>query len=90
MQPNHVLLNTYAPSSGIFDHQDGPVYEPIACILSLNSPAIMHFKPKLPQGEKELTSMLSYYTEWKCQKNVGFSFTNNRSSKQWKTTRQGW
>jgi alkylated DNA repair protein alkB family protein 6 len=31
--PNHVLINEYESKQGIMPHKDGPVYEPIVCIL---------------------------------------------------------
>jgi hypothetical protein len=32
--------------AGIFPHEDGPLYSPAVCILSLGSPAVMRFTPK--------------------------------------------
>ncbi|CAL5225806.1 g8583 [Coccomyxa viridis] len=49
-QPNHVLLNAYKPGQGIMPHQDGPLYHPGVCILSMGSPTVMHFTRKCPQG----------------------------------------
>ena len=34
--PNHVLLNEYTNGKGISPHQDGPLYDSNAIILSLN------------------------------------------------------
>ena len=48
--PNHVLLNAYSYGGGIYDHQDGPIYFPAACILSTGGPAVINFKRKLPEG----------------------------------------
>lgn len=31
--PNHVLINEYESQQGIMAHKDGPVYEPVVCIL---------------------------------------------------------
>lgn len=45
--PNQVLLNEYAGGKGINPHNDGPLYEPIAVIISLASRALLHFL-KLP------------------------------------------
>lgn len=42
-QPNHVLINHYAPGQGIDPHVDGPVYYPIAAIISLQSSLVMDF-----------------------------------------------
>ena len=50
--PNHVLLNAYSPGEGIQSHQDGPIYHPGVCILSLGASAVMHFYEKLPDGER--------------------------------------
>ena len=47
-EPNHVLLNAYMPGQGIMAHQDGPLYHPGACIVSLSSPTVMHFTRKGP------------------------------------------
>lgn len=43
---NHVLLNVYDPGQGILPHEDGPVYHPGVAILSLGSPAVIHFRRK--------------------------------------------
>lgn len=48
--PNHVLLNAYYNGSGIYDHQDGPIYLPAACILSTGAHTVINFKKKLPEG----------------------------------------
>ncbi|GAB4816066.1 hypothetical protein N2152v2_003112 [Parachlorella kessleri] len=40
---NHVLVNAYLPGEGIMPHEDGPLYHPAVCILSLGSPAILRF-----------------------------------------------
>jgi alkylated DNA repair protein alkB family protein 6 len=42
---NHILVNEYLPGQGIMPHQDGPLYHPVVAILSLGSPALMHFTP---------------------------------------------
>jgi len=44
-KPNHVLVNKYEPGQGILTHKDGPVAFPATAILSLGSPAVMHFQP---------------------------------------------
>lgn len=41
---NHVLLNEYERGQGIGPHADGPLYRPLACVISLGGPAIMTFK----------------------------------------------
>ncbi|KAL0479800.1 hypothetical protein AKO1_007452 [Acrasis kona] len=48
--PNHVLINEYESQQGIMAHKDGPVYEPIVCILSLESGIIISFRK---EDEKE-------------------------------------
>eukprot|EP00879_Flechtneria_rotunda_P027074 GHRR01028939.1.p2 GENE.GHRR01028939.1~~GHRR01028939.1.p2 ORF type:complete len:111 (+),score=17.63 GHRR01028939.1:1298-1630(+) len=35
-------------------HQDGPLYQPVVCILSLGSPAVLRFWRKQPEGEPAL------------------------------------
>ena len=44
--PNHVLLNEYTNGKGISPHQDGPLYDSNAIILSLNSSARIDFLTK--------------------------------------------
>ncbi|EIE18199.1 hypothetical protein COCSUDRAFT_54973 [Coccomyxa subellipsoidea C-169] len=46
LEANHVLLNAYRPGEGIMPHQDGPLYHPGVCILSLAAPAVMRFSRK--------------------------------------------
>ena len=41
--PNHVLINSYNRGQGIAPHQDGPLYEPLVAILSLDGPALLQF-----------------------------------------------
>eukprot|EP01102_Stenamoeba_stenopodia_P009707 TRINITY_DN2871_c0_g1_i1.p1 TRINITY_DN2871_c0_g1~~TRINITY_DN2871_c0_g1_i1.p1 ORF type:complete len:161 (+),score=36.72 TRINITY_DN2871_c0_g1_i1:360-842(+) len=43
--PNHILVNEYQPGQGIMPHEDGPLYVPNVAILSLNSHAVMRFRP---------------------------------------------
>mmetsp|Transcript_28745 Transcript_28745/g.80933 ORF Transcript_28745/g.80933 Transcript_28745/m.80933 type:complete len:236 (-) Transcript_28745:383-1090(-) len=52
-EPNHVLINSYQPGEGIMPHEDGPLYHPGVCILSLGAPAVVHFfeKPGHSTGE---------------------------------------
>lgn len=47
--PNQVLLNEYCGGQGINPHNDGPLYEPIAVIISLASSTLLHFL-RLPTG----------------------------------------
>lgn len=42
-RPNHVLVNRYQPGQGISAHVDGPAYSPVAAIVSLRAPIVMHF-----------------------------------------------
>ena len=58
--PNHVLLNAYGPGQGIMPHQDGPLYHPGVCILSLSSPTVMHFTRKGMQGGERLTRQTNH------------------------------
>ena len=51
--PNHVLLNAYLPGQGILPHQDGPLYHPGVCIVSLGAPAVMRFTRKRGAEEGE-------------------------------------
>lgn len=44
--PNHVLINAYRPGEGIMPHEDGPMYWPGVCILSLAAPAVIRFRRK--------------------------------------------
>eukprot|EP01051_Picozoa_sp_SAG22_P018678 SAG22_NODE_3215_length_1852_cov_1.387336_2_plen_262_part_00 len=59
--PNQVLLNEYdvataagaaggggGAGGGIAPHNDGPLFEPVAAILTLGSPAVLHFWPRPP------------------------------------------
>jgi len=46
-RPNHVLLNRYEPGQGIMAHKDGLLYHPQVAIISLGSPAVMHFFERL-------------------------------------------
>ena len=45
LPPNHVLINSYNRGQGIAPHQDGPLYEPLVAILSLDGPALLQFWP---------------------------------------------
>ena len=51
LMPNSVALNEYTRQEGIAPHSDGPIYAPRVAILSLFSPAVLHFygrQPELP------------------------------------------
>ncbi|BDA47812.1 Alpha-ketoglutarate-dependent dioxygenase alkB homolog 6 [Coccomyxa sp. Obi] len=54
-EANHVLLNAYRPGEGIMPHQDGPLYHPGVCILSLAAPAVMRFTRKRSATDNEPT-----------------------------------
>lgn len=47
LAPNHVLVNEYQPGEGIMHHTDGPLYLDNVIIISLDSAALMTFRPKL-------------------------------------------
>mmetsp|Transcript_568 Transcript_568/g.964 ORF Transcript_568/g.964 Transcript_568/m.964 type:complete len:269 (-) Transcript_568:62-868(-) len=49
--PNHVLINEYQPGEGIMHHTDGPLYLDKVVIISLGSPAVMSFRPRLKAEE---------------------------------------
>ncbi|KAI0830326.1 hypothetical protein BC628DRAFT_998536 [Trametes gibbosa] len=45
-QPNHILMNEYAPGQGIMmiqPHEDGPAYHPVVATLSLSSHTVFHY-----------------------------------------------
>lgn len=42
--PDQVLLNRYLPGQGIEFHNDGPLYEPIAAILSFGADDVIRFR----------------------------------------------
>lgn len=44
---NSVRINAYTPGQGIYPHCDGPVYYPKVGILSMGSPCLFHFYPKV-------------------------------------------
>jgi len=47
LTPNHVLINQYEANGGIFHHTDGPLYYNKVGIISLGSPTIMTFRPRI-------------------------------------------
>jgi alkylated DNA repair protein alkB family protein 6 len=51
MRPTNILINQYEADQGIMHHTDGPSYENKVSIISLESPLIMTFKPKLSTEE---------------------------------------
>ncbi|KAH9851290.1 hypothetical protein C2E23DRAFT_251443 [Lenzites betulinus] len=42
-QPNHIIMNEYAPGQGIMPHEDGPAYHPAVATLSLGSHTVFHY-----------------------------------------------
>ena len=44
---NSVRINGYEPGQGIHPHMDGPVYFPRAAIISLGSPCVFDFYPRM-------------------------------------------
>lgn len=68
---NHILVNEYLKPNGILGHEDGPQYEPIVSIVSLEGPVMLQFESKawrrakgeaaasahLEKSEERLTSL---------------------------------
>ncbi|KAI0772343.1 hypothetical protein BD413DRAFT_612513 [Trametes elegans] len=42
-QPNHIIMNEYAPGQGIMPHEDGSAYHPVVATLSLGSHTVFHY-----------------------------------------------
>ncbi|KAH9886714.1 hypothetical protein C8Q73DRAFT_768982 [Cubamyces lactineus] len=42
-QPNHIIMNEYAPGQGIMPHEDGPAYHPVVATLSLGSHTVFNY-----------------------------------------------
>ncbi|KAI0742945.1 hypothetical protein C8Q80DRAFT_1273523 [Daedaleopsis nitida] len=42
-QPNHIIMNEYAPGQGIMPHEDGPAYHPVVATLSLGAHTVFHY-----------------------------------------------
>ncbi|CAD7700562.1 unnamed protein product [Ostreobium quekettii] len=58
--PNHVLVNAYMPGQGILAHEDGPVYHPGVCILSLGASTVLNFwRKEAPGGSRSLDPEMS-------------------------------
>lgn len=55
-KPNQALVNEYDAGSGIDFHHDGPNFEPTAAIVSLLSPAVIHFSS--PEADRIVHSVL--------------------------------
>jgi len=48
--PNHILINRYAPSEGILGHTDGPAYQSCTATISLGEgDALLQFAPRNPE-----------------------------------------
>ena len=73
--PNHVLLNAYNDGGGIYDHQDGPIYSPKACILSIGGSTVIEFRRRLPEGESRLTKTWLYFRQ-RCALWASFHLSN--------------
>ncbi len=43
-RPNQALINIYSATGGISWHKDGPLYSPMAAIVSLKSTSVIHFR----------------------------------------------
>ncbi|KAI0633061.1 hypothetical protein C8Q77DRAFT_1121365 [Trametes polyzona] len=50
-QPNHIIMNEYAPGQGIMPHEDGPAYHPVVATLSLGSHTVFHYYQYKPDSE---------------------------------------
>eukprot|EP01023_Acetabularia_acetabulum_P024161 TRINITY_DN2339_c1_g2_i2.p1 TRINITY_DN2339_c1_g2~~TRINITY_DN2339_c1_g2_i2.p1 ORF type:complete len:220 (-),score=16.27 TRINITY_DN2339_c1_g2_i2:75-734(-) len=55
--PNHVLVNSYLPGEGILAHEDGPLYHPLVCIVSLGSSCVIRFYDKNNQTQVPVQSV---------------------------------
>lgn len=53
---NQVLLNEYSNGKGISFHKDGPLYQPLAVVLSLQSSAMIEFRK-----ERDSKTLISCY-----------------------------
>lgn len=67
-QPNHVLVNAYEAGQGIHSHQDGPVYFPGVCVLSLGGSAMMCFYRKLAEGTQQLPAAMLHQAAAKSER----------------------
>lgn len=61
---NSVRVNAYAPGQGIHPHLDSPVYFPTVAVISLGSPCVLDFWPRL--SEQDASSGF----KWDYQKEV--------------------
>jgi alkylated DNA repair protein alkB family protein 6 len=57
---NQVLLNEYIDGEGIDPHKDGPLFDPLACIVSLGGDAVLNFyaPSSAPKEDKPLFSVV--------------------------------
>eukprot|EP00127_Corallochytrium_limacisporum_P001947 Clim_evm102s88 gene=Clim_evmTU102s88 len=44
--PNHVLINEYKRGQGILPHEDGPIFSPTICTISLGSSTVIEYVRK--------------------------------------------
>lgn len=51
VKPNQVLINDYSENEGIMHHCDGDAYHDTVAIISLGSPRLLTFRPKLRTDE---------------------------------------
>ena len=58
-RPNHVLINEYPPSVGIFPHEDGSAYHPIVATVSMGGYTVLDIY------EKEDTGMRAGEPKWR-------------------------
>lgn len=49
--PNHVLVNEYEAGQGIMPHEDGPLYYPTVCTISLGSHTLLDFYRPLQDNQ---------------------------------------
>ncbi|KAM5533487.1 hypothetical protein V8D89_012824 [Ganoderma adspersum] len=50
-EPNHIIMNEYAPGQGIMPHEDGPAYHPVVATLSLGSHAVFNYYRYKPDSD---------------------------------------
>ncbi|KAF2222724.1 hypothetical protein BDZ85DRAFT_172710, partial [Elsinoe ampelina] len=48
--PNHCLVNEYAPGQGIMPHEDGATYHPVTATVSLGGAVVLDVYEKVGQG----------------------------------------
>ncbi|KAH9914054.1 uncharacterized protein BXZ73DRAFT_55170 [Epithele typhae] len=58
-EPNHIIMNEYAPGQGIMPHEDGPAYHPVVATLSLGAHTVFNYyqyKPDDPPAPSDTPS----------------------------------